>query len=1198
MRLKKLDLQGYKSFASKTEFHFNSGITAVVGPNGSGKSNVADAIRWVLGEQSYRLLRGKRTEDMIFAGSSQRSRSGLAQVTMTLDNSEGWLPVDYREVTITRRALRSGENEYLLNGSRVRLRDISELLGRSGLARRTYTVIGQGLVDAALSLRPEERRALFEEAAGITIHQMKRGDALSKLEDTQSNLLRIGDIIAEIAPRLRTLRTQAGRAENHIRLTDELLGLLRVWYGHRWFVAQNRVAEAQDLHEQHTVIVEQRTSEIGSVEERITALRSEQVSLRQVLGEWHRQSSQLHGQAETVERELAVWQERRHQLTRQIDELAQEVLLLNTDAEGQDERIAAAEVFLAEIDTERDGYVGLALDVQRQLQEREAARQEVLLSLSRARDEAFRVATELADRRNRLAQLDERRHELQAERNSHHEEIKGGEASIGEFERQIRTLRGELATWLEGSNVLDAQRQKALQIAQQIVANRPALEDRLDRARETLTRLRSRHDLLSRLREDMEGYYSGVRSVMRSDISGVIGPVAGQIEVSAELERAVEMALGSHLQDVIVERWEVAEKAIDHLKSSRDGRATFLPLDTIRPPRSPARSTESGVIGTASELIEYPPALKPAIDMLLGRTIVVDTLPTARRVMNASQDASQIVTLAGEIVRSSGSVTGGETRSGREGGMLAREREWRELPELLQQAERDAGEAQSSLDQSRTTEAQHRQTAEDLTRDLARRQDEQAQLEEQVQAIRRQQDRAAQEVEWHRRLITQLAGESKALNDKQAELKADIAQYDEQHSESAEQIRKLQAREADLSTDDLQERLAGIRSSTASLDSKRDGQRQVLRNLRNTLQLARGQIEGKDRRAEELRQQREALHASISETSVRRESLVAEMDALEAKIRPTEARLSELDTELNRAHTVEDRLRQRQREAESRHAQASLELQRREDQLRNLHRQIEEDLGLIEVDPVEGVVEQTPLPLHPLVSKLSVIETLPEGAEDEINRLRAALRRLGPINPEAPQEHAAALERHTFLTEQVADLEQASRTLRAVIAELDEIMERDFMQTFRAVAAQFKTYFATLFGGGSAQLVLADPDSITTTGIDIIARPPGKRQQGLALLSGGERALTAAALIFAILKISPTPFCILDEVDAMLDEANVARFRQGLKDLSDQTQFIIITHNRGTVEVADTIYGITMGEDSTSRSISLRLDGADVNNVA
>jgi len=360
------------------------------------------------------------------------------------------------------------------------------------------------------------------------------------------------------------------------------------------------------------------------------------------------------------------------------------------------------------------------------------------------------------------------------------------------------------------------------------------------------------------------------------------------------------------------------------------------------------------------------------------------------------------------------------------------------------------------------------------------------------------------------------------------------------------------------------------------------------------LSQAHQQIEGKERRLHELEGQMQELEERRRTADARRHELQASLADIDAQVQPMERRLMELERALQALMVEEERRRRQLHDAESLYAQASLEYQRKEEHVRALHRQIEEELGLVELEPVEGLAEQAPLPLGTLVSALPAVPELPEGLEEEIRQLRAQIRRLGAVNPEAPEEYSSLLQRYTFLTEQVADLEQASRSLRAIISELDEIMQADFMQTFRAVNAQFRQFFSALFGGGSARLVLTEPDNLSITGVDIIAQPPGKRQQSLALLSGGERALTAAALIFAILKVSPTPFCFLDEVDAMLDEANVGRFREALKSLSGQTQFIVITHNRGTVEAADTIYGITMGEDGTSRSISLRLEGRDV----
>jgi chromosome segregation protein len=1194
MHLKRVELQGYKTFAARTEFLFDRGITAVVGPNGSGKSNIADAVRWVLGEQSYRLLRGKSTEDMIFSGSAQRPRAGLAHVTITLDNSEGWMPVDFAEVTISRRAYRSGDNEYYVNGSRVRLRDVLELLGRGGLSRRTYTVIGQGLVDAALSLRPEERRLLFEEAAGITLHQSKRAEALAKLEATQANLLRINDIVTELAPRLQLLQTQAEKTERHAEITDQLQKLLRIWYGYRWYASQNALSDVRRVQEQHAGALAKRQNGIQEVERQVTLQREEQASRRALLSDWHRQSSQLHTQVEALERELAVWQERLVQMSGQQEELERELATLNTSLEAQRERLVAGEAALRDLDAQRQEQSALLSQVETQARAREAQRQMLQTAINKARDEAFRIAADMSDRRNRLTQLDEREGELKDDQKGRQGHIAACDTEIGELERQMRAMRQELDAWLEASAALEGQQKQALEQAAQTAAGRPAIERELEAARDDMARLGARRDLLERLREDMEGYYAGVRSAMRANLRGMIGPVASQIKAPADLERAIETALGGHLQDLLVDKWEVAETAIEQLKQSRGGRATFLPLDTVRPGDPLRVPGGAGIIGLASDLIEYDARLEPAIQMLLNRTLVAEDLHAARRVMREMRGSFQIVTRAGEIVRSSGAVTGGMARSESEGGMLAREREWRELPGRLSEAQRKVEEVQRKLEGNRKTEAGHRRSADDLARELQGRRQRQEELNRQIAETRRKQDRVAQEAGWHRNLLNQLGNELTALAGKRKALQTELEHLTENEKQTDERLRALQAQHAGLADDELRARLADLRSVVAVLDSRRDGQVQTLRSQRSALQSAGDQIAAKERRSVELSGSREALAGRISIAGDQRESLLAQLAELEAQVTPAETRMSEIEATLGRLYSAQDQLRLRLREDENRFGQASLEVQRQEERLGALRRQMEEDLGLVEITPTEGIAEQPPLPMEGLVSHLTLVESLPEGLDDEISRLRAQMRRLGPINPQAPEEYVESLQRHTFLTEQLADLEQASRSLRAVISELDDLMQRDFTHTFRAIASHFKEYFAMLFGGGTAQLVLTDAEDISATGIDIIARPPGKRHQGLALLSGGERALTAAALIFSILKVSPTPFCILDEVDAALDEANVGRFREGLESLSDVTQFILITHNRGTVESADTVYGITMGEDSTSRSISLRVDGKEV----
>ena len=1196
MRLKHLELQGYKTFATKTEFIFDEGITAIVGPNGSGKSNIADAVRWVLGEQSYRLLRAKRTEDMIFSGSKQRARLGMAQVSLTFDNSDGWLPIEFTEVTIGRRAYRSGENEYLLNGSRVRLRDITELLGRSGLSRRSYTVIGQGLIDAALSLRPGERRTLFEEAAGISIYQRKREDALVKLEETRQNLLRVSDIIAEIAPRLRRLERQAERAQEQADVQRRLESVLRTWYGYQWTRGQIALRGAKDRARQQEALLNERRGDLAELGQHIADLRARQGTLRRQLSDWHRESSALHAQAEKLQRELAVREERRRLLQARREEILAEIAPLKASVTAQQERIAAVEADLRDLEAQLEEQKAQVHEAQVQVEAHERRRQEALAALTAAQDRAFSLATQAADRRNRLVQLAERRAELQGERAEHERALDTLAIQAQELEAKLSAADRSLAAIKARLDDLEAQRADCRARIAASQQEQAQLRARLSEVRQEQGRLQARHDLLARVRQEGEGYYAGVRAVLRAankgQLRGVLGVAASLMQVPTELERAVEVALGAHLQDVIVETWADAEAAITLLKRTHGGRATFLPLDTVRPPRARPLPDEPGVIGLASELVSFAERLRPAFETLLARTAVVRDLPTARRVLNELRGGFQIVTVEGEIVRASGAVTGGSART-QTSGILAREREWRELPAELEAIAQREKEAMAQLDQAVTDERQRQEELAALTARIEALTTELNAQDEAHRELERQVERVAQDKAWREGIAAQIASELATLDDKEKRLRDELERLEAEEAAEQARVVEVQAELEALRSDEWAAQLAQQRADVAVLEQRLSSQRTILRSHQASLTQLQEQIAARRKRAAQLAAESEELDRQIGQWRTENDALLASIQALAARIEPAEAELADLERAQAATEEEEARRRGLLRDYENRYNQAWLEVGRREDELASLRRQIEDDLGLVELD-MEEISGQPPLPLHPLVSALPAVEALPEGLEKEIRRLRARLRRIGAVNPNAPTEYAEILERHTFLTSQAQDLEQAAAHLRQVIAELDEIMEREFSQTFNAVAAEFKNTFTSLFGGGTARLVLTDPDNLMETGVDIVARPPGKRVQSLALLSGGERSLTAVALIFAILKVSPTPFCILDEVDAMLDEANVGRFRAALEELAQHTQFIVITHNRGTVQAANTIYGVSMGEDSVSRVISLKLEGEKI----
>ncbi|WP_423222545.1 chromosome segregation protein SMC [Candidatus Amarolinea aalborgensis] len=1200
MRLKQLELQGYKSFANRTDFAFNTGVTAVIGPNGSGKSNVADAVRWVLGEQSFNLLRGKKTEDMIFSGSDQRARLGMAEVRLTLDNSDGSLPLDFQEVTIIRRAYRSGENEYLLNGTRVRLKDIAELLSRSGLSRRTYTVIGQGLVDQVLSQRPDERRALFEEAAGITAQQAKRDEALRRLDETKTNLQRVHDLLEEMTPRLRHLKLAADKANQARQLQADLHALLRTWYGYRWHALLGEFERAQQAERSAADLQRQFQADLARLEANLLAQRARHADLRQHLGDWHRTASALHRQAEAVQRELAVSEERQRQLSVRQREAVSDLAGLQAQEAAAAERLLALQETLTARQAEAEAQRIALRRAEEALATRLAGRQARQRALEQAQAEANRLLAAQQAARAQLAQIGERQAALQKTEAEHAAAIEAGRAGGVALAQRLGALEAEqAAAQTEIQRLVKAQAEQAA-LAEQAESERRQLAAALsDLGREGAS-LQGRFDVLTRLRSEGAGFAAGARAVL-ADLSstrpqlprGILGAVSSLIRVPSHLETALEAALGGQLQDIVVETWDVAETAIAFLKRTDGGRATFLPLDTIRPAPPIRVPHGAGVLGVAADLVETEPRLASLVQYLLNRIVVTEDLAAARRVRQGLGSGPQptLATLEGDLVRPGGSVSGGSSaRNRQEGSVLAREREWRELPAAI-----EALKARSrQLDaQVRQAEAK-RQAALDSQRQLRSVQTQQEQQRaagrEALNQVQRDLDRQRQAERWHADLARQAAEESGALAARVSALQVTLTQHEAQQSAAQSAISAARQALAALAADDLDQAVAAARASLATAQAQVSTQEALAQQARVAREGAAAQAAARRARAAEWQAELERLAGHVRELAAQDAALAGQIKTFQDQIDPAEAELAQVEASQSQQEAVADRARQQARSAELQLNQARLELERRQDALARLRRDIEHDFGLVQLERSAELADQPPLPMGALVEALPVVESPPEGLEAEVQRLRQQLTRLGSVNPDAPAEYEETSGRHAFLVEQVADLEKGAAGLRQVIAELEKVMEREFRKTFRAIAERFKEYFSMLFGGGSARLSLSDGDSLATTGIEIIARPPGKRPQSLALLSGGERALTAAALIFSVLSVSPPPFCILDEVDAALDEANVGRFRDALGRLAHDTQFIVITHNRGTVEAAQTIYGVSMGADNASQVLSLRLE--------
>jgi chromosome segregation protein len=1228
MRLKHLTLHGFKTFAPKTDLLFGEGLTAIVGPNGSGKSNVADAVRWVLGEQSLLNLRAKRTEDLIFAGSSNRAPLGMAEVSITLDNSDRLLPLDFSEVTLTRRAFRTGENEYYLNRSRVRLKDIQEIAASLGQA---YTVVGQGLVDAALSLKPEERRELFEEAAEIRGYFMQREDALRRLSRTEENTTRINDLLSELEPQVKRMERQARQAEEYGKLKHDLLLLLRQWYGARWVAALSDLEEAERQE--------------SDAEREVTHLKGQVAAANSDLASARLRSSELRDA-------LARLQHDRLEATRRIADAQGESALL-------DERIASNAARRDALISEQNGLVSSRSALEDQARALDAEQEDHSTEIASLQAEERTVASHIAELDAELSEAAQLLQSASSERDRLERTIAGLDGNIAAAKLKLVESQTSLCEAESGvSNaraLLNKETARLTQLDESLALTRKALytaTEAQDSAEAALAKSRTAHsaaelalrDLVRRddalhsqeVRMDAErtaGLYGGVRAVVTAaregKLEGIRGTVAELLRVPARLEVAVEAALGGRLQEVVVEGWTDAERSIAHLKQTGAGRATFLPLDTLRSSSPPKPPTGEGILGVAAELIEYDSSLAPLAQAILGRLLLVDSLPVARRVLSTLPHTSPwtLATLDGEVVRPGGSVTGGSHSRPHDRAasrtLLARERERRELSASRAKLAEEVTAAGQDLQRAAGVVADLESALHSAAASLSAARDEEAAARaahmEGLAAI----DRLKKDLAWREGLLASANSDHAAAGSLAQNLEAELSRAREAlppASQSAVEAQKrlsqVEARRDNLisATGESRTRLAVLAEAARNGAARRrdldarlhslDARRTEIERLLAETALAQDKLVGlqADNAAELLR-----LSGGISGLQSRIEQSERDSQEREAAVALAEAALASTSVTLLEAETAHSRVSVRREHCAGALDTLWVEIVEElrtaaDDSLWTVH---DEDAESEAVDPALPEWRTAPGGPANALSLLGItgdeaeqtngriqIQAVPapaEGLDRRIHSLRARLARIGPVNPLAEDEYVALLDRHGYLQSQLTDLLSAADHLKRIISELDRAMSERFAETFARVNDAFGYFFSTLFGGGSARLELTDPHDLSQTGIEISAQPPGKRMQPLSALSGGERALTSAALLFALLKVRPVPFCVLDEVDAALDESNVVRFRDALQELGARTQFVVVTHNRGTIEVAGTLYGVSMAGDGTSKLLSLKV---------
>jgi len=1187
VRLKRLELQGFKTFAARTVLEFDHGITAIVGPNGSGKSNIADAVRWVLGEQSLRVLRSRKSEDVIFAGSKRRPPLGMAEVHLTLDNHDRLLPLDFAEVTITRRLYRSGESEYLLNRARVRLRDIQDLLARADIGQNSHTVIGQGMVDHALALRPEERRVLFEEAAGIRHYYLKRDEAEARLAETEANATRVADLLAELEPRVEALRQQAERARLASSLKETIRALSTELYVRQYVQLQNQLAATQTQLAAAEAEAQQLRHCATAAAQHAERMRAER---EQALKRLEQARTALDEARETSGRathELALRRERLAALEQEERRLAAEIERLSERAAVTAQELAEARAALEEAGNAGPDAPLAAL---------EAAAGEAAAALLRLEQEQARLREAAAAAQAQAAQAQRAARDARAQLASLHQELddaaSGAYAARAEALEARRTeLRAQLAGLDTEAQQLEQERRAwAARLAE--ATSRAAEIERAVREREhLLTRLSARLQALDELQEGPDGLAQGTR-VLLSHLSPVqpAGILGELVVVPPELERAVAAALGSAVQAVLVRSRRDVAAALRFAGTTDSGRVCLLPLDAAQEtPSRPDLGALPGLKGWLDELVavvpQAPEMVAVALKGLLSRVLVVERLEDVWRVYDhlwqrepAWARGLIIVTRAGERVDPTGLVMGGVPS---DAALLERRRKRDEL--AIQVAELRA----AVREQRQRLAAARRETAgcQDQVRRLQERQQRLAasrrDLEQQLARLEHELMALQREAEWIRTHTARTRELIQGLQQRAAACEAEAAQASGEHERILETLKALEQRipEARAKRDRTQEALQDARARATLLRQRRDAAERLVRTLEAQLSALTADRSRAGQQLEASRMDAERLKEELREWTRQQAEAEEAAQRARANVEAAQAAATQAATAATAADTELQRLRTALAEAERRATRLAGEQQRllarlealREQALLELGRDLAADEAFLHRSPTSMAAE----PLEAIRGKLE--------------KARRQLQGLGPVNDLAIQEFEREAERCRVLREQIEDLRRSAEALREVRSELERAIRSEFERTLARVAEEFNRYVAMLFRGGSAGLSLTRPDAPEHSGIDVTVQLPGRRRQDLAALSGGERALVGVALLFAILRARPAPFCVLDEVDAALDEANVGRFCDALQELSARTQFIVITHNRRTMERAGALYGVSMTDDSVSHVLSLRL---------
>ncbi len=1179
MYLKSIEVQGFKSFAYKTKFNFPKGITAIVGPNGCGKSNVADAVRWVLGEQRVRQLRGDSMQDVIFSGTENRKPLSFASVSITLDNADHKLPIDYEEVTVTRRLYRSGESEYLLNGAAVRLKDVNELFYDTGIGKEGYSIIGQGQIDAILSGRPEERRDLFDEAAGIVKFKRRKNVSMKRLEDEQQNLLRVNDILDELTRQLAPLKEQADLAKKYLEKKDELK-----LYDINMFLlemerlktqkagVEEKLANAREESENAKKQYEAMKEEYEAVETQMEEIDASVEKANAQLNETNLLKQQLEGQIELLKEQI-------HSARMNDEHFSQRSRAIGEEIDTRQEQLKG-------YTADRDAIEGELKD-NRRLEE--AAQEELIAVQSRA----AALSEEIDQNQNDVMALLENRASTRAKIQKYDTMLEQANARLGQISGQMEAAGNTAADQEERSGQFTAQLKEISDTILDLTAQSDDLDKQIKELQDALAkqnelfqksqasyqREQSRLESLQNLAERYDGYGNSIRKVMdnRREEPGLLGVVADLIQVDAKYETAVETALGGNIQNIVTRDTDTARRMIEFLKKGRFGRATFLPLDAVRPAGKfgqPQALEEPGVIGTADTLIKTKKEYQVLASYLLGRTLVVDNLDTGISIAKKYRQSLRIVTLEGELISPGGSMTGGAFKNA--GNLLGRRREIDELAKTVDRLKKEMDAQEAAAADLRSKRSGY---YEELDQVRAKLQDAYVvqntakmncdQAKAALEAARKQQEDLKKEEEEINRQIEDIAENQDSIG---VELDTSEALEKELNQKTQEAQKKLESEKADES--EKQSRAQELHLANAGLEQRRDFADSNITRIREELEKFREELA-------ELNETKSGTTKDIEEKETQIRDLqdtITNSTDLFAEIQQEIEKYKQEREDLNKKN--KDFLQKRE-ELSTHAADLDKEVFRLETQKSGC-----EDGEEKQINALWDEYELTPSQAEKLQDKsLGELAKMRRRSQE----LRGEIKSLGDVNVNAIDDYKNLSERHEFLQGQHDDLVRAADELEKIITDLDTEMRKQFTEQFARIQHEFSAVFKELFGGGKATLELEEDADILEADIRITAQPPGKKLQNIIMLSGGEKALTAIALLFAVQSLKPSPFCLLDEIEAALDENNVDRFARYLHKLTKNTQFIVITHRRGTMNAADQLYGITMQEKGVSTLVSVSL---------